>query len=76
MDGYRPRHRRPPVCFCGAVCPQMGVKRPKRMTREMWEVLLDGLERRYQRREGVREEDLIEVRLLLRDWKDEPTVEG
>ena len=34
-------------------------------TRDMWEELLDALERRYQRREGVTEEDLAHVRAQL-----------
>ncbi len=35
------------------------------VTREMWETLLDALERRYCRREGVSEEDLAGVRKIL-----------
>jgi hypothetical protein len=31
-------------------------------SRDMWEVLLDALERRYRRREGVSDEDLAHVR--------------
>jgi hypothetical protein len=31
----------------------------------MWETLLDGLERRYRRREGVSEEDIASVRKIL-----------
>ncbi len=38
---------------------------PPRVTREMWETLLDALERRYPRREGVTEEDLRQVRAIL-----------
>jgi hypothetical protein len=38
---------------------------PSRVTREMWETLLDALERRYQRREGVTDEDLQTVRAAL-----------
>jgi hypothetical protein len=34
-------------------------------TRDMWEVLLDALERRYRRREGVSDEDLAHVRAKL-----------
>lgn len=34
-------------------------------TRDMWEELLDALERRYQRREGVSDEDLAHVRAQL-----------
>jgi hypothetical protein len=40
-------------------------KRTTRITRDMWETLLDALERRYRRREGVREEDLDDVRRRL-----------
>jgi len=35
------------------------------VTREMWETLLDALERRYPRREGVTDEDLKQVRAIL-----------
>jgi len=35
------------------------------VTREMWETLLDALDRRYWRREGVSEEDIAEVRKVL-----------
>ena len=38
---------------------------PAQVTREMWETLLDALERRYQRREGVTEEDLRQVRAAV-----------
>ena len=31
---------------------------PARVTRDMWETLLDALERRYRRREGVTDEDV------------------
>lgn len=34
-------------------------------SRDMWETLLDALERRYQRREGVTDEDLAAVRKIL-----------
>ncbi|MBI2805273.1 MAG: hypothetical protein HYX68_09875 [Planctomycetes bacterium] len=34
-------------------------------TREMWEHLLDALERRYWRREGVEEADIAVVKKLL-----------
>jgi hypothetical protein len=43
-----------------------------RPTRAMWEHVLDSLQRRYRRREGVDEEDVRQVELVLRDWK-EPT---
>lgn len=38
---------------------------PGRVTREMWETLLDALERRYRRREGVTDADLATVRKVL-----------
>jgi hypothetical protein len=41
-------------------------------TREMWETLLDALERRYRRREGVSEEDLAEVRRELKGFPEDP----
>ncbi|QEL17004.1 hypothetical protein PX52LOC_03980 [Limnoglobus roseus] len=49
-----------------------------RYTREMWETLLDGLERRYRRREGVKEEDLVEVRKILAEMPadDQPAEEA
>ncbi|MBP3954173.1 hypothetical protein J8F10_02535 [Gemmata sp. G18] len=34
-------------------------------SREMWETLLDALERRYPRREGVTDEDLKQVRAVV-----------
>lgn len=38
---------------------------PAQVTREMWETLLDALERRYRRREGVTDEDLQQVRAVI-----------
>ncbi len=38
-------------------------------TRDMWETLLDALERRYRRREGVSDEDLAAVRKILGGMK-------
>jgi hypothetical protein len=35
------------------------------VTRDMWEALLEALERRYQRREGVSEADLAAVRKVI-----------
>ncbi len=35
------------------------------VTREMWDTLLDALERRYQRREGVSDRDLHDVRQTI-----------
>jgi len=38
---------------------------PAVVTRDMWETLLDAIERRYQRREGVTDVDLAYVRKEL-----------
>ena len=38
---------------------------PPEVTREMWETLLDALERRLPRREGVTDDDLKQVRAVL-----------
>jgi hypothetical protein len=46
------------------------------VSREMLETLLDALERRYVRREGVTDEDLQQVRAALAGWKPPPAVEG
>ncbi|VTR95616.1 unnamed protein product [Gemmata massiliana] len=40
-------------------------------SREMWETLLDALERRYPRREGVTDEDLKQVRAVVAGLKPE-----
>jgi hypothetical protein len=40
-------------------------------TRDMWETLLDALERRYRRREGVTDEDLAAVRKIIGDFGTE-----
>jgi hypothetical protein len=42
-------------------------------TREMWEFVLDGLKRRYRRREGVDDQDVAQVERLLKEWKEPPT---
>jgi hypothetical protein len=39
-------------------------------TRAMWEHVLDSLQRRYQRREGVEDFDVRQVELILRDLKE------
>ena len=44
------------------------------VTRSMWETLLDGLERRYRRREGVTDEDLATVRQILGNLPPDPEV--
>lgn len=43
-------------------------------TREMWEEVLDTLERRYRRREGVSDEDLKQVRDIIAGLKEKPAV--
>src|SRR5690606_31027102 len=40
-------------------------------TREMWETLLDALERRYRRREGVTDDDLAAVRKVIAGLRPE-----
>ena len=42
-------------------------------TRDMWETLLDALERRYRRREGVSEEDLADVKRVLKEMNHRDT---
>jgi hypothetical protein len=44
-------------------------------TREMWEHVLDSLQRRYRRREGVSDEDVAQVEKILRDWREPPSIE-
>lgn len=46
------------------------------VTREMWETLLDGLERRYPRREGVSEEDIAHVRKVIASLRPPPAYDG
>jgi hypothetical protein len=46
------------------------------VTREMWETLLDALERRYPRREGVSDEDLALVRRVIAELKPPPEFDG
>ena len=41
----------------------------------MWEEVLDTLERRYRRREGVSDEDLKQVRDIIAGLKEAPAVE-
>jgi hypothetical protein len=43
------------------------------ITRDMWEVLLDALERRYRRREGVSDEDIAGVRKVIAGLPEEDT---
>ena len=35
------------------------------VTRDMWETILDNLERRYRRREGVDDDDIAQVKKIL-----------
>jgi hypothetical protein len=44
-------------------------------TRVMWEHVLDSLQRRYWRREGVSDEDVEQVERVLRDWKEPRVLE-
>lgn len=44
--------------------------------RHMWEIVLENLERRYRRREGVSDEDIDKVRRVLREWRDPPGANG
>jgi hypothetical protein len=46
------------------------------VTRDMWETLLDALERRYRRREGVTDEDIAAVQKVLAVFKDPPAFDG
>jgi hypothetical protein len=48
---------------------------PARVTREMWETLLDALERRYRRREGVSDEDVRAVRRIVAEYREPPSIE-
>ncbi|VTU00802.1 unnamed protein product [Gemmataceae bacterium] len=47
---------------------------PPEVTRDMWDTLLDALERRYRRREGVSDEDLAAVRKIIATLKPPPRV--
>jgi hypothetical protein len=46
------------------------------VTRDMWETLLDALERRYVRREGVSDEDLAAVRRVIAQLRPPPEFDG
>ncbi len=45
-------------------------------TYAMWEIILDNLQRRYRRREGVSDEDVAQVEGVLRDWRGPRRDEG
>jgi len=44
-------------------------------TRVMWEEVLDALERRYRRREGVSDADVEQVRRIIAELREPPAVE-
>lgn len=44
-------------------------------TRAMWEHVLDSLQRRYYRREGVTDEEIDEVVRILKEYRDPPSLE-
>ena len=46
------------------------------VTKDMWETLLDALERRYPRREGVTDEDLAAVRRVIANLRPPPAFDG
>jgi hypothetical protein len=46
------------------------------VTREMWETLMNALERRYRRREGVSEDELTRVRQVLAALGVEPVADS
>jgi hypothetical protein len=43
-------------------------------SRDMWDDLLEALERRLQRREGIEQSDVDFVRRIVDNWKEDPTV--
>lgn len=43
-------------------------------SREMWEELLESLERRLPRKEGIELEDVKKIRAILANFKENPTV--
>jgi hypothetical protein len=45
------------------------------VTRPMWETLLDALERRYRRREGVSEQDIADVQKVLGTFNSDDETE-
>ena len=45
-------------------------------TKAMWEHVLDSLQRRYWRREGVSEEDIVQVERILKNWRGPPEISG
>jgi hypothetical protein len=51
-------------------------KPARRVSREMWEALLDGLERRHQRKNRASDEDLAAVRKIIAGYRDPPESDG
>lgn len=49
-----------------------GESRRVHPTRAMWEEVLENLERRYQRREGVDDDDLNQVRKIIAEFPPTP----
>ena len=49
---------------------------PAHVTRDMWETLLEALERRYTRREGITDLDLKAVKKIIGEHKDPPSFDG
>lgn len=49
---------------------------PPRITRDMWEALLDALERRLHRKEGVTDADIAFVRKALAEVREPPAFDG
>lgn len=47
---------------------------PIQPTKLMWEELLDGMERRLSRREGIEEFEIKDVKKILANWKEAPSV--
>jgi hypothetical protein len=43
-------------------------------SREMWEDLLESLERRLSRHEGIELADVATVRQILAEWRDAPSL--
>ena len=53
---------------------QRGESKRVHPNRAMWEIILENLERRYRRREGVDDEDIDRVKKILRELKEPPTL--
>ena len=78
MDRRRPRNRTAPFPqrrrFAGVWSFKWKLQRRGdwtkglQPTKAMWEHVLDALQRRYRRREGVSEEDITQVERILKTW--------